>query len=127
MRFLLTPLALYHGANGALMLAAPELWYSIVPDVGHTGPLNAHFVRDIGLAFIAAAAGLVIAALNFKNSIALWPAAIFLAGHAGLHMAELGVHGAPPLAGARDLATIVVPGLLPLFLLTFPWKKEVRS
>ncbi len=127
MRVLLTALALYHGANGALMLAAPEIWYSIVPDVDHTGPLNIHFVRDIGLAFIAAAAGLAIAALNFKNSVALWPAAIFLAGHAGLHMAELGVHGAQPLAGARDLATIVVPGLAPLFLLTFPRKKEVRS
>ena len=127
MRVLLSALALYHCANGALMLATPELWYSIVPDVDHTGPLNVHFVRDIGLAFIAAAAGLTIAALNFRNSVAMWPAAIFLAGHAGLHMAEIGVHGAAPLAGARDVATIVLPGLLPLFLLTFPWKKEARS
>ncbi len=36
------------------MPTAPEIWYSAVPGVPETGPANIHFIRDIGLAFLAA-------------------------------------------------------------------------
>ncbi len=40
--------------NALVMLAAPEAWYEkLVPGVPDSGPMNTHFERDIGLAFLA--------------------------------------------------------------------------
>jgi hypothetical protein len=41
--------------NGAVMMLAPAWWYPRVPGVIETGPLNDHFVRDIGAAYLACA------------------------------------------------------------------------
>ena len=52
-RLILVLLGLIHLANGLWMLTAPEAWYAAVPGVAMTGPLNHHFIQDIGLAFLA--------------------------------------------------------------------------
>lgn len=117
MRTIIFILAGWHGANGVFMLFAPEAWYAFVPDVGETGPANPHFIRDIGLAFIAAAAGLVAATRVERPATALLGPAIFLAGHAGLHLAEFFTHGATTTTVLRDTALILVPGFLPLAFL----------
>lgn len=114
-RILLVVLAAYHGINGAVMLAAPETWYSVVPDVEHTGPINVHFIRDIGLGFLAAAMALVLVARGHRS--ALLPALVFLGGHAALHVVEMIAHGTTATAAVRDLTTIVLPALLPLVAL----------
>lgn len=128
MRTLLILLALYQGANGLFMLAAPEVWYGLVPGVEHTGPLNVHFVRDIGLAFLAAATGLAMAAAGAGRA-ALWPAAAFLSGHAGLHIAEMAVHGTNAADALRDTVLILIPGLAPLALALTPRtsRKEIAT
>jgi hypothetical protein len=113
MRALLLILAIYQGTNGAVMLAAPEFWYDVTPGVDHTGPANTHFIRDIGLAFLAAAAALVVATREELRNAALIPALVFLGGHAGLHLVEMITHGSSAAAALRDIALIVVPGLLP--------------
>ncbi|MBN9233427.1 MULTISPECIES: hypothetical protein [Phyllobacteriaceae] len=112
MRTLLILIGLYQGANGLFMLAAPALWYVTIPGVTATGPANPHFIRDIGLAFIAAAAGLIIGALK-RDRWMLIVASIFLGGHALLHLAEM-QHGTTFADALRDIALIVLPGLLPL-------------
>lgn len=117
MRTILFILAAWHGANGVLMLFAPEAWYAFVPDVTETGPANLHFIRDIGLAFVASAAGLVAATRAEQPSTALLAPAIFLGGHAGLHLVEFFAHGATATTALRDTALILVPGFLPLALL----------
>jgi hypothetical protein len=117
MRILAIILAIFHGANGLIMLFAPDLWYASVPDVTETGPLNEHFVRDIGLAFLAAAAALALFARDMTARVLIPPAAVFLGGHAGLHMVEMATHGTNAGDAARDLALIVLPGLLPLIFL----------
>ncbi|MEO9613703.1 MAG: hypothetical protein ABJG86_16620 [Nitratireductor sp.] len=114
MRIILLLVALYQATNGLFMLAMPELWYQNIPDVTHTGPLNTHFVRDIGFGFLAAALSLALAARRRGADATIWPGAAFLGGHAVLHLTEMALHGIAPLAGARDIATIVVPGLTPL-------------
>ena len=38
-------------ANGFVMLGAPAAWYAAVPGVAATGPFNAHFIRDVGVAY----------------------------------------------------------------------------
>lgn len=52
-------LAAATSANGLWMLGAPLHWYNNVPaGVPDYGPFNAHFVRDIGIAFLTMGAAL---------------------------------------------------------------------
>ena len=117
MRTFLLILAVYQGANGLLMLAAPGLWYDTVPGVHDTGPINSHFIRDIGLGFLAAAAALLVAMRAEVRVAALIPALVFLGGHAGLHAVEMITHGTSAGPALRDIALIIVPALLPLVAL----------
>lgn len=126
MRRIAILLAIFHGTNGLLMLLAPGLWYASVPGVPETGPLNLHFVRDIGLGFLAAAAALLLFARDTGNRALAAPAAVFLGGHAGLHLAEIAAHGTTLGNGLRELATILLPGLLPLTFLARPGRRLVR-
>jgi len=113
MRALLVIIGIYQAANGAVMLTAPEMWYSAVPGVPATGPANIHFIRDIGLAFLAAGAALLMAGRRPDDGRLIAVAAIFLGGHAIYHLVEM-AHGTTLAAAARDIVLIVVPGLLPL-------------
>jgi uncharacterized protein YjeT (DUF2065 family) len=72
--------------NGLFMLAAPGAWYGAVPGVTETGPLNPHFVRDIGAAYLACGAALGWAAAREAARPAATFAALFLAIHAGVHL-----------------------------------------
>lgn len=116
MRTLFIFIGLYQGANGLFMLLAPALWYATIPGVPETGPANLHFIRDIGLAFIAAGVGLSIGAVRQERRTVLI-ASIFLGGHALLHLAEM-LHGTTPSDALRDVVLIALPGLLPLAALT---------
>lgn len=113
MRLLLAFLAIFYAANGLIMLTAPDFWYGAVPGVVETGPANVHFIRDIGLGFIAAATALFLATRNGGAAL-LVPAIVFLSGHAGLHLVEMVTHGTTPAAALRDTLLILVPGFLPL-------------
>jgi len=91
-------LAALLAANAAYMLFAAEAWYRAVPGVAATGPFNHHFVGDVGLAFLAAAASLFVGSLKPERlaGYAL-PAAIFLAGHALLHLIGFGLAPGSPM------------------------------
>ena len=124
MRLLLILLAAYHGLNGIAMLAAPATWYALTPGADHSGPLNTHFVRDIGLAFIAASVALSLAASAERPHRLILVAVAFLGGHAGLHAAEMLAHGTTLTAAVRDVAMILVPGLAPLAVLLPRFRKH---
>jgi uncharacterized protein YjeT (DUF2065 family) len=95
-RILLIVLGLFHVINGALMLVAPGLWYTIVPGVIDTGPLNQHFIYDIGMAFVASGAMLLLGARAGRNAATLaaagatWPAL-----HALIHIEGWATMGFP--------------------------------
>src|SRR3546814_5141163 len=72
-QFLLLIAAVTCIANGAFMLAKPLDWYVFVPTVVTTGPPNAHFIRDIGLAYLGSGLILLYAA---ANPIRHWRAAV---------------------------------------------------
>jgi hypothetical protein len=112
MRFLSAFLGVYYGVNGLVMLSAPVFWYQTVPGVTATGPFNGHFVRDVGVAFMASASAFAVAAMRGRYGIALRSAAVFLAGHAVLHLPDLAPGGG--FAAIRDAIMIVVPGVAAL-------------
>src|SRR4030095_16749494 len=61
----LTIFAVANLGNAAWMLADPAGWYAGLPAaVPDTGPLNTHFVRDIGSAFAVMGAALLLAAFR---------------------------------------------------------------
>lgn len=117
MRNILYLLAIIYGANGLFMITAPDFWYQMIPGVRETGPFNEHFAIDIGIAFLAAAASLALAARANCDPARLWPGAVFLGGHAIFHLLEMVAHGPAASVVMRDFALVVVPQLAPLAIL----------
>ncbi|MGA0605305.1 hypothetical protein ACO2Q0_04830 [Phenylobacterium sp. VNQ135] len=119
-RWLAGALALALGANGLAMLFNGLAWYGAVPGVTSTGPYNAHFVRDIGAAYLVAALGLAWFAWKPREG---WPAlaagAAFLTVHAAIHVYDA-TCGASPLDDVkRDFVGVYLFAALPLALALF--------
>ena len=97
-------------ANGAYMFADPPAWYLAVPGVSDTGPLNLHFIRDIGLAYFTAGFALIWSELGGG-----WRAsalgAMFITLHAGLHVGET-IMGHHHDVIWNEIAGVHVPALL---------------
>jgi hypothetical protein len=108
--------ALGNLANGIWMLADPVHWYHTLPaGVPDFGPLNEHFVRDIGAAFAVLGGVLGVAAVVPSWRI---PASITVAGFAVLHAL---VHVLDTLRGlvGPEHWSIDLPGVyLPALILT---------
>ncbi len=103
-------LGLGGATNGAFMLAAPPLWYDSVPGLAHTGPFNAHFVSDIGVAYLVASLALVARAWRTRY----WPAAVagaaFMIGHAIIHVLDI-ISARTGNVGV-DIGLVIAPALL---------------
>ena len=100
------------GINGVWMIADPAGWYAGVPGVHDTGPLNEHFVRDIGAAYLTVAACL---ALAWRRPLAavplLWAGSVFMVLHGLFHLGE-SVAGRLPLVHLLiDLPGVLLPAL----------------
>ncbi|HEX4195929.1 MAG TPA: hypothetical protein VHZ26_00665 [Caulobacteraceae bacterium] len=110
-------LAVALGANGLAMLVDGAGWYGAVPGVLATGPFNPHFVKDIGAAYLVAAAGLAAFAVRPAAAFpALTCAAAFLTLHAAIHVSDA---LASPTRGqdlVRDLPGVFLPALISLGL-----------
>lgn len=63
-QFLIGSAALFASCFGFYMLLDPFGWYEFVDTVNATGPANAHFIRDIGLAYMGSGLLLGFAALH---------------------------------------------------------------
>ena len=111
-------LALMLSANGLVMLAASRWWYGAVPGVVMTGPFNPHFVKDIGAAYLAAGLGFAWLAIEQspRGRGAAFAGALFLALHAGIHLAD--AMGAPSGLSdlVRDAPGVIAPAILALWL-----------
>ena len=101
--------------NGTAMLFAPIEWYARVPGVVLTGPPNAHFIRDIGFAYLASGLLLATAARDLRTR---WPVVLagvlWLVGHAGVHVWELATRVCAPGQFLRDAPGVLGPPLLAL-------------
>jgi len=91
MRAIFLFLALINVANGLWMLIAPQGWYHDLPaGVPDTGPLNAHFVRDIGAAFFTIGVALFVASSRpaMRRPVLLF-STLFFVLHAAIHVHDL--------------------------------------
>jgi uncharacterized protein YjeT (DUF2065 family) len=117
MKILAFALAALMAANGVFMFVDPPAWYEAVPGVPATGPLNLHFVRDIGIAYFTAGAALAwsVTGAGWRASAL---AALFIGGHALLHAGEtlLGHHHDVIL---NELIAVHLPAVLAVLISIF--------
>ena len=110
-RSVLLLVAAWCGGTGVYLVVSPGGFHAGIPGVAETGPLNIHFFRDVGLAFVVSAL-----ALGAGAGLRDWRVALAGAGfpllHGGLHLAESLHHG--PHGGAGELVATVLPGLIAL-------------
>ena len=110
-------LAAMLAGNGVFMFVDPQAWYDMVPGVPDTGPINFHFVRDIGIAYMTAGLALVWSELGAGwRASAL--AAVFIGGHSLLHVGEtmLGHHHDVIL---NEIAAVHLPAVLMIVVSIF--------
>ncbi|MBO9696439.1 MAG: hypothetical protein J7499_09585 [Sphingopyxis sp.] len=128
-QFLLLIAAITTIANGVFMLVQPLDWYVFVPTVVTTGPPNAHFIRDIGLAYLGSGLILLYAA---ANPVRRWRAAVvgglWLTLHGLLHIYEVaaGICG-PATFWADAPAVIGQPALVIVALAIVYARRDRRS
>jgi uncharacterized protein YjeT (DUF2065 family) len=102
--------------NGLYMLYDPTGWYSLVPGVPDTGPLNIHFVRDIGCAYVMAGGAVAWLCFDPRARPGALAAAAFLTLHALVHVAE--EIGGQSHSGhmLSELVAVFVPAAVALWL-----------
>jgi len=128
MRAIFWLLGLLNLANGLWMLLSPETWYHHLPaGVPDTGPLNVHFVRDIGAAFTTIGVAFCVAAPTApRRRAVLLAATLFYGLHALVHVADLVSGRLHAEHWLIDLPGVFLPAIV-LGLLCLPrWWKEVR-
>ena len=114
-------------ANGLFMLVKPLDWYVFVPTVVTTGPPNAHFIRDIGLAYLGSGLILLYATADPAGR---WRAAVvgglWLTFHGLLHIYEVaaGICG-PATFWADAPAVIGQPALVIIALAILKARKRI--
>jgi uncharacterized protein YjeT (DUF2065 family) len=104
-------------ANGLWMLSSPRSWYLAVPGVPQTGAANAHFIRDVGCAYMVVGLSLLWLARSPKHA---WPAALaggsFLTLHALVHTWDFFAGREPGRQLVADLPAVFIPAILVVWL-----------
>ena len=114
-------LGLQLAANGLFMLVDPATWYALVPGVPETGPLNPHFVRDIGCAYLISGATLAGFAFDQRLRVGALGGAAFLTLHALVHVADAIAGRGHAGHVLVELLAVFTPAALALWLtLSFP-------
>jgi hypothetical protein len=117
--WVLVILALGNLANGVWMLADPPGWFTGLPAaVPDFGPLNEHFVGDVGAAFVTFGAALLWAARAPRWRVPLVaPVTLFYVLHALAHVHDTTRGLVGPAHWAIDLPAVYLPALLMVLLL----------
>lgn len=99
-------------ANGAWMLARTAGWWAAIPGVGHTGALNTHLVRDLGVVYAIAGGVLAWCAMNVRRARGAHLAVTaFMAGHALVHVVEVLAGQLPREHWGIDFPSVFAPAL----------------
>jgi hypothetical protein len=128
-RWILVAAAAGNVLNGAWMLADPSGWYTGIPAaVPDFGPLNEHFVRDIGAAFLVQGAALAWAAFAPRWRVPLVaPVVLFYVLHALAHVYDTARGLVGPAHWAIDFPAVYLPALLMIVLLWLLARADARA
>ena len=97
--------------NGVIMLFSSEPWFTSI--AADTGPFNVHLVRDVGAAYVTSGVASVWAAAAPSWRVPLAAtAALFLALHGLIHVAEVLSGVQPPAHLLEDFPGVYLPALL---------------
>jgi hypothetical protein len=110
-------------ATGIWMVAAPEGWFEVFPgSIADTGPLNVHFVRDLGGWYLALGVLLLFALTNPMRfgGVALVVSGIGLGSHAFIHVSDVISGRLPPEHWVIDAPLVFAPFLV-VGVLTWVW------
>ena len=111
--WVLVVFAFGNAANAIWMLADPAGWYAGLPAaVPDTGPLNTHFVRDIGSAFGVMSAAKSNAARPALRVPMLAIVSMFYVLHALVHVTDTLAGRLPASHWSIDAPGVYVPALL---------------
>jgi hypothetical protein len=113
-------------ASGVFMFLAPALWYGLYPDVADTGPLNPHFVRDIGAAYIVLGGAFLWFAVDARARAAALAGASFLALHAAVHLWDAAAGRETLRHLAEDVVAIILPAML-AFWMAWPRSRSAKE
>lgn len=104
--------------NGLWMLLFAQNWYDNMPVAIHdTGPLNTHFVHDIGLVYLIAGLALLWCASNLPKSFNVFIGILlFYVGHALIHVVEILLGLLPPTHWWIDFPLVFLPAIVLIFL-----------
>lgn len=114
-------------ANGLIMLAVPGAWYLWLPGVVDTGPLNEHFVRDVGAAYLVSGAALAFFAMSAVARPAAQAAAAFLAIHALIHLWDAAAGREHVHQLLVDLPTVLLPPVLAIWIAWPALRRRAKS
>jgi hypothetical protein len=105
-------------ANGLWMLADPVGWYTKLPAaVPDFGPLNEHFVRDIGSAFTMLGVGLLWATVSHAVRLPVLVLVTLFSGlHALVHVYDTGRGLVGPEHWGIDFPAVYLPTVLLIVL-----------
>ena len=111
--------------NAIWMLIAPEHWYYNLPaGVPVYGPLNVHFIRDIGCIFLLVGSGLVVAGFYLPYRLPLFTM------HTAFYLLHMFVHIHEVVSGRiqlsmfwTDLPGVYIPAVILFILNIFLFKQ----
>jgi len=109
------------------MLAAPARWYAAVPGMIETGPFNAHFVRDIDVAYLVAGAALAWSATKEAARPAAFFGATFLAIHALVHLWDAAAGREQAYQLFIDGPTVFLPPALAILIVCWPFRRAATA
>ena len=99
-------------ANGCWMIAHAWSWFAFIPGVTDTGEANAHFIHDVGIAYVTCGIGLLWCLRHLDRA---WPVfagiALFNGGHAIGHVVEILAGQLPASHWLIDLPLVFLPSL----------------
>lgn len=105
-------IALISIGNAFWMLGGAWHWFERIPGVADTGAPNGHLIHDVGLVYSLFGCALlwVLRAPAQRHAVFV-VAALFYAGHALGHVAEILVGQLPHTHWSIDLPLVFMPGL----------------
>ena len=118
--WVLVALGISNLANAAWMLSSPGGWFSGLPAaVPDFGPLNEHFVRDIGSAFLTCGVALIWAGFVPRWRVPLVaPVTLFFVLHALAHVFDTTRGLVGPAHWLIDVPGVYLPALIMVALLS---------